>query len=271
MLLMELVRDIKWAIDARLGKPVGARSIGPFTLPLESVEQLRSEHKSELAQTFFDHRGRAIHKWVHTLDLYDRYFAPLRSSKVSMLEIGVFRGGSLELWRKYFGSSATIFGIDIDPQCAGLADSPNEIRIGSQDDPEFLRSVVAEMGSLNLVLDDGSHIGRHQETSFRTLFPLLEDGGLYVIEDLHTSYWRMFEGGFRRRGTGIELVKELIDDMHAWWHPYREQLVAKDEISAIHFHESIVFIEKRRRGRPGHITVGEQSQQHPKMAAGATS
>src|SRR5205814_7924687 len=132
-------------------------------------------------------------------------------------------------------------------ECAGRVDPPNEVRIGSQDDPAFLRSVAAEMGGLDIVLDDGSHVGSHQVASFRTLFPLLREGGIYAIEDLHTSYWRDWGGGYRRKGTGIEMLKTLIDDLHQWWH---EKPVAERNIGGIHVYDSIAFIEKAPARRP---------------------
>ena len=98
-----------------------------------------------------------------------------------MLEIGVAQGGSLALWRKFLGDEAVIFGIDIDPKCAAFDGSGGRVRIGSQDDPKFLRDVAAEMKGIDVVLDDGSHIGRHQRASFDVLFPLLSDGGIYIM------------------------------------------------------------------------------------------
>jgi len=168
-----------------------------------------------------------------------------------MLEIGVLEGGSLDLWRAYLGPSAVLFGIDIDPQCAAKVTPPSQVRIGSQDDPDFLREVISEMGEPDIILDDGSHVGRHQEASFRTLFPLLKNGGVYVIEDLHTAYWPgEWEGGYRRSGTAIEFVKQLIDDMHAWHHSKGETLASKAEIGNIHIADSIVFIEKCQVAHP---------------------
>jgi hypothetical protein len=159
--------------------------------------------------------------------------------------------GSLELWREYFGASATIFGIDIDPRCAALVDPPNQVRIGSQADTAFLKKVVSEMGGVDIVLDDGSHIAQHQRASFETLFPLLNDGGLYVIEDLHTAYWPgRFQGGFRRRGTAIEYLKLMIDDLHHWYHGRRSPNKAGECIKAIHFYDSIAVIEKRQPQPP---------------------
>ncbi len=83
-----------------------------------------------------------------------------------MLEIGVSKGGSLALWRKALGDRATIFGIDIDPKCAEFDGKFAKVRIGSQADASFLKSVVDEMGGVDLVLDDGSHVASHQRASF---------------------------------------------------------------------------------------------------------
>jgi hypothetical protein len=227
-----------------------------LALSPQEAAQREQAASGELARMFFAHRGRLIHKQTHYLEIYERYFSPFRGGAVRMLEIGVFKGGSLDLWRKYFGPEATVFGVDVDPECAAFAEPPNQVRIGSQDDSAFLRSVVAEMGRPHIVLDDGSHLGRHQRRSFEVLFPLLEEGGLYVIEDLCTSYWRRHEGGYRRRGTGIELVKELIDDLHARYHDKGAATPAQDFLKAVHVHDSIVVLEKGRMPPPGHVQVG---------------
>jgi len=160
------------------------------------------------------------------------------------------------MWRSYLGPQATIYGIDIDPLCAGRVDAPNQVRIGSQDDPEFLQRVVAEMGGVDVILDDGSHIGKHQIKSFDVLFPLLADQGTYLIEDLHTSYWLTHGGGLRRRGTAIEFVKTMIDDLHGWYHAGGGRTPARHEIASIHMYDSIVAIEKRAKTKPLHVQVG---------------
>lgn len=233
------------AVRRRLGQKVRTAQF-----ELASAEGL--EAKTDLARLFVEHRGRVVRKWAHYPDLYDRHFAPFRDHPIGLLEIGVSEGGSLELWRSYFGASATIFGIDITQECAERVDPPNQVRIGSQDDPVFLQSVVNEMGQPDIIIDDGSHIGRHQTASFEALFPLLAEGGLYVIEDTHTAYWPgIFEGGYKRRGTAIELVKSLLDDLHGWWHNKPAQ-----DVRAIHAYDSIIFIEKGERPRPSQVRVG---------------
>ena len=217
-----------------------------------------ADRTSAVHNLFLSHQGRSISKWTHYLPVYERYFASFRQKAgLKFLEIGVLEGGSLELWRKYFGLEATIFGIDINPACATRVSAPNQVRIGSQDDESFLTSVVREMGGLDIVLDDGSHIGRHQRASFETLFPRLSYGGLYVIEDLHTSYWQgPHEGGYRKKGTAIEYLKQMMDDMHGWYHEHAMTSGAKETVGAIHIYDSIAVIEKCERHEPAHVRVG---------------
>lgn len=241
----------------RMTIPVKKRPSGAeLSLTLDQAAARRSAVSGRFEDLFFAHKGRGADKWDHYLPFYDRAFGPYRSRRVRMLEIGVMLGGSLELWRKFFGPDATIFGIDIDPECANRVDPPNQVRIGSQGDAKFLRDVVAEMGGLDIVLDDGSHVANHQFTSFETLWPLLSTGGLYVIEDLHTAYWPEWEGGIRRPRTAIEVVKQLIDDMHARYHPEPEELVSHSQLGSIFISDSIVAIEKVDRPPTGHVWVG---------------
>ncbi len=234
----------------------GARWMRDLAIAAEEAPALAAGAKTDLARQFYDSQGRLVHKWLHYLDIYDRHFGQFRGTNVKMLEIGVFQGGSLDLWRHYFGPEAVIFGIDVNPEYAARVDPPNQMRIGSQDDPTFLASVVAEIGAPDIVLDDGSHIGRHQQASFECLFPLLAEGGLYVIEDLHSSYWGGFhEVGYRTSGSGIEQFKALVDDLHGHYHDRPANPLYRDQIASITFCDSIAIMEKRRRERLGHLQI----------------
>lgn len=227
--------------------------ITPFALAEDQARAITP--RGELADLFFAHQGRVIHKWTHYLGRYDDYFRRFRGTGVRMLEIGVSEGGSLELWRKYLGPDATIYGIDINPDCAARVDPPNQVRIGSQDDERFLASVVEEMGGIDLVLDDGSHVGSHIINSFRTLFPLLSDGGLYVIEDMHDDF---AEWPGTRYNQSLAFVKRLIDDMHQTYtgRPPRESAA----VGGVHIFDSIAFIEKEAGHRTGHVVVPPAGQ-----------
>lgn len=250
------------AVTSRLVKKI--RSLTGINLSSHSpktgdtnLSEFSVPDDTRFAQIFQQHSGRFVGKWGQYLPVYDEYIGAALDKfgpSIKLLEIGVFDGGSLELWRKFLGNDATIFGIDINPRCAKLFEPPNQVRIGSQDDPTFLDSVVEEMGGIQVVLDDGSHIGRHQETSFRRLFPKLPDGGLYIIEDLHTAYWPSFEGGYRRAGSGIEMIKSFIDDMHHNYHD--EKIDLSRSIASLHIFDSIAVIEKRKPFRFGQRNSG---------------
>jgi hypothetical protein len=246
----------KGKVRKRIKAAISMLDLEDYAVAATERDRLAGEASNDLAKLFYAHKGRLIQKWLHYLDIYDRHFSAYRSTPVKMLEIGVSQGGSLELWRKYLGKDATLFGIDIDPECASRVTAPSQVRIGSQDDPMFLRAVIDEMGPPDIILDDGSHIGRHQRTSFNTLFPLLREGGLYLIEDLHTAYsFVRWEGGYRRKSTGIELVKDMIDDMHGWYHRRKMRTASRNQIGAIHIYDSVAVIEKRQVARPGYIEL----------------
>lgn len=239
--------------------------IRPYIKRREATLQA-AETDTEIARIFYSHGGRLAHKWDHYLRVYDRHLNRFRGTKFNFLEIGVSHGGSLQIWRKYFGSDATIFGIDVDQRCAVVDDAPSiNVRIGSQTDVPFLRSVVAEMGGIDVVLDDGSHFVAHQRATFEALFPLLSPKGIYIVEDLQTNYWRgQYEGGWRRRSTFIEQMKDLVDDMHGWWHKKSQRLPdAHRSVEAIHFYDSVVVVEKAPKERPFSVQIGTPSFPDP--------
>ena len=119
-------------------------------------------------------------------------------------------------------------------------------------DPSYRKWAVSDV-----VLDDGSHMASHQLTSFQVLFPLLNEGGVYICEDLHAAYSPAFDGGYRRSGTFIEVAKQIVDDIHADFHDQPQSVPgAHRSIHGICFYNSMVVIEKRlsrtstRRSRP---------------------
>jgi len=214
-------------------------------------------HESDLLELFANNEGVVVHKWHHYIPLYDRYFSSFRGRKVRLLEIGVSEGGSLKMWREYFGADAVIFGIDIDPECGRLDGSAGQVRVGSQVDCSFLGSVVKEMGGIDIVLDDGSHKMEHVRVTLQYLFRHLSYGGIYLIEDLHTAYWKSYGGGYRSKGNFFNFLRYLIDDMHHWYHANElKQAVISSECSGIHVHDSMVILEKNKVFAPVHSRIG---------------
>jgi hypothetical protein len=138
---------------------------------------------------------------------YSRYFDSMKNKQLKLLEIGVQKKASLRMWKKFFPKSE-IFGIDIDPKCLGAEEERIEVFIGSQADKRFLKDVMEKIGQVDIIIDDGSHLMSHQKLSFEFLFPFVTERGIYVVEDLITSYWKEYVDS---PITMITYLKNLID------------------------------------------------------------
>lgn len=158
-------------------------------------------------------RAADVHKVRHYLPVYESVLPTDRP--IRMLEIGVFHGGSLEMWRDYIHPESVIVGIDIDPATGQFDDPARQIhvRIGGQQDVAFLRSVLDEFGPFDVILDDGSHVPSHMVASFQYLFSEgLKPGGVYLVEDILTNYWTVYRD---QPMSFVDFSKWLIDAMHA--------------------------------------------------------
>jgi hypothetical protein len=210
---------------------------------------------NDLLKYFKENDKRLIHKWIHYFEVYDRHFNRYRNQEVVILEIGVSQGGSLQMWKNYFGEKAKIIGIDIDPRCKSLEEENITIFIGSQSDRKFLRSVKEQIPKVDLLIDDGGHTMVQQIVSYEELFSHIKDDGVYLCEDLHTSYWTSYGGGYKRRGTFIEYSKNFIDSLNAYHSSQKKYFGIKvneftKSVDSIHYYDSIVVIEKKRREQP---------------------
>jgi hypothetical protein len=164
---------------------------------------------------FLNNTGKKIDKWAHYFPAYESHFSRFVDTPILFIEIGVQNGGSLQMWKRYFGPHATIVGIDIDPACKEHEEDQISVRIGDQSDVNFLCSVLEEFGTPDVILDDGSHIMSHVNMSFAYLYPRIAENGVYFVEDMHTSYWEHYDGGLEREGTFIEQSKKMIDELNA--------------------------------------------------------
>jgi len=218
-------------------------------------------NNSDLEKYFRNNNGRLICKWNHYFDIYERHFNKFRNKEVVILEIGVLHGGSLQMWKKYFGDKAKIFGIDINPQCKELEEENIKIFIGSQADRKFLKKVKEQIPKIDILIDDGGHTMKQQITSFEELFNHIKDDGVYLCEDLHTSYWLECGGGYKRRGTFIEYSKNFIDFLNAY-HSKQKGLKVNSftkSVDSIHYYDSILVIEKSKRMKPFDEKIGHLS------------
>jgi len=212
-------------------------------------------------ERFFRHNtGRLIHKWHHYFEIYDRHFARFRGTPVQIVEFGVSQGGSLQMWRDYFGPQAQIVGVDINPNCKQFEGPGVRIVIGDQGDRRFLRTLAAELPPIDILIDDGGHTMQQQICTFEELFPKVAPTGVYLVEDLHTSYWARWGGGVRRKGTFIEYSKAFIDQIHAWHSRDPKRLAVSEftrSVHSLHYYDSVLVIEKRPLQTPTHERIGQ--------------
>jgi hypothetical protein len=210
-----------------------------------------------LWQQFLDNSNRLVHKWKHYFPAYETHFSRFVNRPILFIEIGCGQGGSLQMWKRYFGPHALIVGIDINQNCKKFEEDQIQIRIGSQSDMSFLQEVLDEFGAPNIVLDDGSHRMSDLITTFQFLYPRITRDGVYFIEDLHTCYWDEFGGGLRREGTFIELSKNLIDELNA---DFSRQALPPTDFTkstlSMHFYDSIVVFERGRHLAKSALQMG---------------
>ena len=196
--------------------------------------------------------GRPLDKWVHYFPIYDRHLERYRGLPIRVLEIGVYRGGGLELLHHYLGAEAHLVGIDIDEAAAQAVGDRYPVEIGDQEDPEFLRRVAERHGPFDVIIDDGGHRMRQQIVSVETLFPLLNDGGTYLVEDCHTSYWPEYADPEPDGPTFIRWLNDRIDDLHAYHYSPARHLDApwQTSLAGLHLYDSVVVLDKERRWPP---------------------
>jgi|25_taG_2_1085351.scaffolds.fasta_scaffold01073_8 23S rRNA U2552 (ribose-2'-O)-methylase RlmE/FtsJ len=207
---------------------------------------------SELFDYFENNKENCIDKWEHYFDIYDQWFQGYKNKNVTILEIGIFQGGSLNMWRNYFGENAQIYAIDINPECKQFEDANTRIFIGSQENAEFLEFVKSQIPKVDIVIDDGGHTMSQQITSFELLYEHVNSEGIYLCEDLHTSYWKDYGGGYKENKTFIEYSKDFIDKINAW-HSRSNELTVDDftlSTDSLHFYDSVLVIKKRKRAKP---------------------
>ncbi len=173
-----------------------------------------------LEALFSAHTEKVTDKWSSYLVEYERILAPLRDAPISLFEIGIQNGGSLEVWAKYFARAERIIGCDVNPKCGELAyDDPRiVVVVGDANAEETQQRIVQEARSFDVIIDDGSHRSSDIVRSFARYFPLLNDGGVFIIEDLHCSYWHEFEGGLFDPYSAMTFLKRLADVVnHEHW------------------------------------------------------
>jgi SAM-dependent methyltransferase len=204
--------------------------------------------------------SRILDKWAHYFPIYTRHLEQFRNRPVRVLEIGVYRGGGLEMLSAYLGPQAKLVGLDIDQDAVRAVRGRYPVVLGDQSDPAVLRKLNEEHGPFDVIIDDGGHTMEQQIATIETLFPLLNDGGVFVVEDTHTSYWEAFGGGLHAPESFVEWTKPRVDDLHSRHHVgiERSSIWATD-LDGMHWYDSVVVLDKKHRFRPFNEIAGTAS------------
>jgi hypothetical protein len=186
---------------------------------------------------FFDARraGPGIWKWKHYFDLYHRHLARFVGRQPHVMEIGVYSGGSLDMWRAYFGAGCRIYGVDVQAACKAYEREDTTIFIGDQADREFWRSL--QLPALDVLIDDGGHRPEQQIATLEEMLPRLRPGGVFLCEDIHGTH-----NGF---GAYLEgLLKDLNGIRWSGAGTPVQPSALQAAIQSIHFYPYVVVIEK---------------------------
>jgi len=179
--------------------------------------------------------------------VYEELLGPYANRKITFVEIGVLNGGSLFMWRKFLGTDARIIGIDLNPSTARWKDDGFEIHIGNQTDPMFWKGFFEQVGDVDVILDDGGHTNEQQVVTTLECLSHIRDGGLLIVEDVHTSYKLSF--GNPSSHSFIHMIKTAIDVINARAPRIRAKgpSIVKSTVHSIRCFESIVCLYVNRR------------------------
>lgn len=140
-------------------------------------------------------------------DEYEFFLNGYRDKAINLLEIGIANGSSIRMWLDYFSHPNTkVYGVDVNNIDVGVTDSRYRFLCGDQSDV----NVYSGVNDLDIIIDDGSHMCTHQRLTFEILFSRLRSNGMYIVEDVCTSYWNYFGDSF----NFLEYTKQYIDTVN---------------------------------------------------------
>lgn len=210
-----------------------------FQDSLPEIAGLNSVSHNPLLEYFQRHKeGPGIWKWEHYFDIYHRHLAKFVGQKVDVLEIGIYSGGSLEMWRSYFGENCHIYGVDIEKACKSYENSHVSVFIGDQADRRFWNNFRNNVDGIDILIDDGGHTPKQQQITLEEMLPQIRPGGIYICEDVHGTFNR-----FAAFTTGLVNNLNTVNALSGTLGSSTNQF--QSAINSIHFYPYLVVIEKR--------------------------
>lgn len=186
-------------------------------------------------------------KYLPYFPVYEQFFSKYRNQNLTFIEVGVQDGGSLQMWRKYFGDTARIIGIDVDEDVLTRKKENVEIFIGDQEDPAFWAGFLPNIGTIDVFLDDGGHTMNQQINTLDSVWEKIAIGGVYMIEDTHTSYYNDWNNGLYRPHTIMEYTKKIIDmvNINHWQeHPSDPKVFKFIDLASVSYYNSMIVLTK---------------------------
>jgi len=199
--------------------------------------------KESLSYQAFKKSPYSTIKHTTYFQAYDDLFSSYRGKEITFVEVGVLGGGSLFMWRDFFGPKARIIGIDLNPNAKKWEDHGFEIFIGSQSDQAFWKKFSHEIGPIDIVLDDGGHTYEQQIITTESLLGNIKDGGMIVVEDTHTSY---MDGFGPKKYSFVEYTKNIFDNINQRFGKFSSHS-ADQRIWSIEIFESIVAFKINKK------------------------
>jgi len=214
---------------------------------------------------FFDARttGPGIWKWNHYFDIYHQHFQKFRGRKMRVLEIGVYSGGSLDMWADYFGEGCQIIGVDIEPRCLAYERPGVKIVVGDQSSRDFWARFRAENEPVDIVIDDGSHVPEMQIITLEELLPHVRPGGVYVCEDIHgtLSPFSSYAAGLAQSLNACERGQDNLTDGER--RIVFQSIPLQSVIQGVFFYPFMVVIEKNPKERPELVAAKHGTEWQP--------
>jgi hypothetical protein len=204
--------------------------------------------------------GPGIWKWHHYFDIYHKHLAKFVGKPVRILEIGIFSGGSLGMWKSYFGPQCHVYGVDIEEVCKVYNSDNVTVFIGDQEDPEFWDRFSAQVPEIDILIDDGGHAPGQQIVTLEKVFPRMSPGGVFICEDVHGLHHKF-----------SEFAAGLVSEMNRTQKKSDGVYAASPFQSfceAVHFYPFVTVLERTKAPRPEFYLTKKGTQWQPFLEAG---
>ncbi len=201
-------------------------------------------YKNPLEIYFDSHKeGRGVWKWEHYFEIYHSHFAKFIDREVNVLEVGIYSGGSLDMWKEYFGQKCRIYGVDIEEACKSYENDAVKIFVGDQADRNFWKLFKSETPNLDIIIDDGGHMPHQQIVTLEEMLPHLRPGGVYLCEDVHgiSNEFAAYIYGFSQNLNACQ-AKQYVDENETGLANITTQF--QSMIHSVHLYPFVTVIEK---------------------------